>query len=199
MQTTVHRQRFSHLSLIATALCLLTSSVQAQIQDRPKAGPEQEKLKAWIGEWTYEGTLKETPLGPGGKFAGKSTGRMILDGLFLETRGEDKGVYGGKEMVYQSVAIWWFDPGTKAYRDRHFDNDGLVGSSMTMVNGNTWTSSGTSTDSKGKNLRNRTTATFSADNNSVAIQAEISLDDGTTWMPLYELTMKKVAASGRQR
>ena len=176
-----------------TFLCLLSSNfVQAQIQDRPKAGADQKKLEIHVGEWKYEGTLKDTPLGPGGKFAGKSTSRMILDGLFLESRNEDKGFYGGKEMVYKGVSIQWFDSATKGYTSQSFDNDGIVTRSATVVNGNSWASTGNGIDSKGKAYRYRDTTTFSADGKTSSTKSELSVDDGKTWMPYWESTATKV-------
>lgn len=193
MQTKVNLKRSAKLTVVALSWLFLLSAgfVQAQIQDRPKPGPEQKKLEAWVGEWKYEGTLRDTPNGPGGKFAGKETTRMILDGLFLEHRAEDKGVYGGKEMVYLGINIRWFDPKTKTYLDQHYDNDGFVGNGVTTVAGNTWTSMGTLTDSKGKVSKTRSASTFSSDGKTITTNAELSMDDGKTWMPLYDLTMKK--------
>lgn len=165
---------------------------QAQIQDRPKAGPEQKKLEVWVGEWKYEGTLKDTPLGPGGKFAGRESIRWILDGLFLEAKGKDKGVYGGKEMTYEGVVIRWFDPAAKTYRDQSFDNDGVVGAGLGTFSGMVWTTTGTGTDSKGKKYMTRGSTTFSSDGKSRSSKSEISFDDGKTWILGWELTAKKV-------
>jgi Protein of unknown function (DUF1579) len=186
MHTRANQKRSINLTFVAVSFLFLLSSgfVQAQIQDRPKVGPEQKQLGVFVGEWKYEGSVKDTPLGPGGKFAGKQTARMILDGLFLESRAEDKGVYGGKEIVYKGVFIQWYDPMTKTYHDHGFDNDGFVASGVTTVSGNTWTSTGTRTDSKGKSNKVRNTSTFSSDGNTCTQKTELSVDDGKTWMPL---------------
>ncbi len=194
MQTKTKQIRSVKLTIVALAWLFLLSAgfVQAQISDRPKPGPEQKKLEVWVGEWKYAGSLSDTPLGPGGKFAGKTTSRMILDGLFLESRGEDKGVYGGKALLYKAVGLQWYDPKTKTYLDQHFDNDGVVGGGVTTVTGNTWTSTGTQTDSKGKSYKTRTTATVSSDGKTGTQKSELSADDGKTWMPYWEDTLKKV-------
>jgi len=194
MQTKTNQVSSVKSTVVAMSWLFLMSAgfVQAQIQDRPKAGPEQKQLEVWVGEWKYEGLLSETPLGPGGKFAGKSTSRMILDGLFLEGRGEDKGVYGGKELVYKGVNIQWYDPKTKTYLSQHFDNDGVVGGGVTTVAGNTWTTTGNQTDSKGKTYKTRSSATVSADGKTITEKAELSADDGKTWVPYWEDTLKKV-------
>ena len=195
MQTRANQKRSFKLIFVAVPFLLLLSAafVQAQIQDRPKPGPEQKKLEVFVGEWNYEGSLSDTPLGPGGKFAGKQTARMILDGLFLESGGEDKGVYGGKEIVYKGVSIQWFDPITKTYLDHGYDNDGFAGKGVTTLTGNTWTSTGTQTDRKGKIYKSKSSTTFSSDGKTRTTKTELSADDGKTWMPWYELTMKKVS------
>src|SRR5690349_3497858 len=124
MQTLEKQKRsFERTVVVASFLFLLSAGlVQAQIQDRPKAGPEQKIMEVHVGTWQYEGTVSNTPLGPGGKFAGKQINRMILDGLFMESRNEDKGVYGGKEIVYKGVGIEWYDSTTKTYLSQSFDN-----------------------------------------------------------------------------
>jgi len=87
------------LVVASFVLLLFAGFVQAQTPERPKPGPEQKKLvEVFGGEWKYEGTTQETPLGPAGKFAGKQTSRPILGGLYLETKWQDKGTYGGKEI-----------------------------------------------------------------------------------------------------
>jgi hypothetical protein len=181
-------------TMITLSLLFLVSAglVQGQIQDRPKAGPEQKKLEAFAGEWSYEGAVSDTFLGPGGKFAGKMTRRMILDGLFLESRAEDKGVYGGKELVYKSVEMAWFDPIKKTYNTQSFDNDGIVSKGLLTVNGNTWTGTGTAVDSKGKTYTYRYSSTLSPDGKTYAVKNEISTDNGKTWKTYFEETGKKV-------
>ncbi|MEO8427819.1 MAG: DUF1579 family protein [Verrucomicrobiota bacterium] len=183
------------LSFVAVSFLFLLSApvVRAQIQDRPKPGPEQKKLEVFVGEWKYEGSVSDTPLGPGGKFAGKQTTRMVLDGLFLEGRAEDKGIYGGKEIVYKGVFIEWFDSITKTYVTHSYDNDGFAANGVTTVSGNTWASTGTQTDRKGKIYKTKSSSTFSSDGKTVIGKNELSTDDGKTWIPLYEITLTKVS------
>jgi hypothetical protein len=171
---------------------LSTGLLRAQIQDRPKAGPEQKKLEMFAGDWKYKGSVSDTPLGPGGKFAGTATNRMILDGLFLEIRGEDKGVYGGKEIVYKGLTIRRFDAVSSKYVSQTFDNDGMVSTEVWTLNGNTWKTTGTMTDSKGKTYQTRSSATFSTDGATLTFKAELLADDGKTWLPYWEDTNTKL-------
>jgi hypothetical protein len=182
------------LVMLIAFLCS-TQLGRAQIQDRPKAGPEQMKLQMRTGEWTYEGMLSDTPLGPGGKFSGKTSSKMTLDGLFMRSESEDKGNYGGKEMFYKSMGMAWFDPVTKSYLDQYFDNDGMVSKSVLTVSEHSWSSSGTATDSKGKTYKTRSVTTFAADGKTSKTKGEISIDDGKTWKPHWELSSKKVGSA----
>lgn len=167
------------------------ANVQAQIADRPKTGPDQKKMEIWAGTWTYEGTLHDSPLGPGGTFRGRETIRWIMDGLMQESRGKDTGVYGGKKMTYEGLQVRWFDAVTGKYRSRSFDNDGVIGESEDSPDGRVWSAKGQGMDSKGRRSLSRGTTTFSADGKTRVSKFELSLDDGKTWFPLWELTAKK--------
>jgi hypothetical protein len=107
--------------------------------------------------------------------------------------GEDKGVYGGKELAYKYINLQWWDATAKAYASASFDNDGIVGKSTTTVDGNTWTDTGTMIDSKGKTYKTRSSSTFSADGKTSVTKGELSADDGKTWMPYWESTAKRVS------
>lgn len=179
-------------SALVSLFLLSSSSVLAQIQDRPKPGPEQKQLEVWVGEWKYEGSLMDTPLGPGGKFAGKMSTRMILDGLFLESRGQDKGVYGGKKLVYKSLMIQWYDPIKRIYVDGGYDNDGTVGRGETTVNGSIWTKTGTVVDSKGKTNLFKSVSSIATDGKLITTKSELSVDDGKTWIPYWQSTNRKI-------
>ncbi len=170
-------------------LCAL--SVQAQVQDRPKAGPEQKKLEAFAGDWTYTGVLHDTPLGPGGKFSGKESSKLVLDGLFLQSTEEDKGTYGGKVVFYKSLGMRWYDATKKTYEYESFDNDGVISHSTATQSGEKWVALGSLTDSKGKTYQTRTTTTFSASGSVIQNVGEISEDGGKTWKPYWESTNTK--------
>jgi hypothetical protein len=186
--------------LALSAMILLAASlVQAQIQDRPKAGPELKKLEMFVGDWKYAGSVSDTPLGPGGKFAGTATNRMILDGLFLEIKGQDKGVYGGKEIVYKGLTIRRYDSTSKNYLSQTFDNDGMVATEVWALEGRTWKTTGTMTDSKGKTYQTRSSATFSADGATLTFKAELLADDGKTWLPYWEDTNTRFNKGNERR
>ncbi len=180
------------LAIAATLALLTVGTARAQIADRPAPGPELKKLEIHVGDWKYEGTLQDTPLGPGGKFTGKSSTKWVLDGLFQESHAEDKGVYGGKPMTYKSVWYRGYDATSKTYIDHSFNNDGFTTVSTVTVNGDSWTTTSTGTDSKGKTFKTRETTTFAADGRSSTSKSEYLAENGT-WKPFYELTSKKTS------
>ena len=194
MQTKTNPIRSFKVSFVVLSSLLLMSAgaIQAQqTEDLPKPGPEQKKLAVWVGEWKYEGSGPDTAMGPGGKFTGKQTSRMILGGLFLEHKWGDKGNYGGKEISLQGVDLNWYDAATKTYHSQSFCNDGSVSTGVFTINGNVWSSSGTRTDAQGKICKVRDVSTFSADGKTRTGRVEFSLDDGKTWTFWFDTTMKK--------
>jgi len=167
--------------LIAVALVMLLVAVALQSQTpAPKPGPEQKKLEIWVGDWTYEGENKTTPLGPAGKFSGKSTVRSILGGFFVEWRGEEKGPNG----PLQWAEIDSFDPVNKKYGWNAFGSDGSISVVTYTIEGNTVSYSGTITMGD-KPYKMRGTAVFATDFMSFVEKREISID-GRTWMPTFE-------------
>jgi len=191
MRTIVTRGGFSKFSVAAllgiVAVCLL--AFQAQAADQPKPGPEHKKMEVLVGQWSYEGSAESSPFGPAGKFKGKETDRMVLGGFFLETRGEDKN---DTSYIWQGVSLMGYDPVTKTYFSHGFENDGTANSSSSTVSGNTWTSIGSRTDTKGKAYKTRNVNTFSSDGRTSTFVAEYSPDDGTSWLPMWKGTMKRV-------
>jgi len=190
MKTKSSQQRSMLIRFIL--LVLSAGLAEAQIQDRPRLRPEHKKMEMFVGTWNYDGAVNETALGPGGKFSGRMTSQMVLDGLFLERKAEDRGLYAGKAVIFRNIQIMWYDPAQKAYTEQTFDNDGMVSKVNTTVDGNTWTDTGITTESKGKVYKTRTTNTFSADGKTFKSRTELSMDDGKTWILRWEFTARKV-------
>lgn len=53
----------------AAALAFGAAAMAADAPAAPKPGPEQQKLGYFVGHWTSEGDMKDSPMGPGGKLA----------------------------------------------------------------------------------------------------------------------------------
>jgi hypothetical protein len=192
MHTTRQSGRFTMFNLTALmgliGLCAFT--VWAATPEQPKPGPEHNKMQAWVGEWTYEGTAEASPLVPASKFKGKETSRMVLGGFFLEMRDEGQVDTG---YSFQAVILHGYDPATRTYISYGFENDGTVYSSSGTCDGTTWTSSRIRGDHKGTSYKTRSVSTLSADGKSMMFSAEYSANDGAAWLPLWKGTMKKVA------
>ena len=180
-------------------LMLAPLSAQAQTQAKaptpapapaaaPQPGPEHKKLAIWIGDWTYEGDLKATPIAPAGKFSGKMTARSVLGGFFVEFRGEEKGALGS-----QTVELDGYDPVAKRFTWHCFGNDGSVTDATYTIDSNNVSYSGTLTVGD-KQCKVRGTQVFAADFMSFVDKREISCD-GKTWMPFAEGKSIKSKAS----
>jgi len=180
------------VTVIASLLFVFTNTARAQAPEGAKPPSEQALLNVWVGEWTYQGTQHQTPQGPAGSFAGRQTARLILNGFVLETKWKDTGSYGGKQMTSEGLDLEWFNRPTKTFMGRTFDNDGDASSATITANGNTWTSTGTRVATDGKLFLLKFVNTFSVDGKTCSTKGELSADDGKTWMPYLDLTMKKV-------
>ena len=158
------------------AAFLILGALRAQAPV-PKPGPEHRKLSIWLGEWTYEGELQPTPLGPAGKYTGKTTARSTLGGFFVEWRGEETNAAGR----FQWHEIDGYDAANKQYFWKFFYGDG----SVTSV---TYTIDGVNVKYAGnvlvgdKQYPIRGTAVFAPDFMSNVQTQEIAVD-GKTWKP----------------
>ena len=189
-----NQKRSVKLTFLAVPFLFLLSAVfvQAQLQDRPKPSPEQKKLEVWTGSWDYSGETKASPLGPAGTFSGKRTGRMILNGFFLENTWEEKGSMGDTK----GVEIVEYDAAGKNHVFHAFGDDSSSVSGLSTVEGNTWTSKFSFTAPAGEKWEMKIVRKFSADGTSCESTGDIS-NDGKTWTPVYTGKMTKVKSAKR--
>ena len=169
-----------HTAVVVGMLVLLLAVASQAQGPAPKPGPELKKLEIWVGDWTYEGEAKSTPLGPAGRYSGKSSTRPILGGFFIESRAEENGSSG----FFQWQSIDGYDPISKRFTWRGFTNDGSFDAGTYTIDNKTESYSGTLT-SGGKQYQERGTIVFSTDFTSYVDKREISTD-GKTWMPFFE-------------
>ena len=180
-------------TMIAVGLMILFLVVSVAAQaPASKAGPEQKKLYVWNGEWTYEGEVMASPLGPAEKFTGKSNTKMILDGLVQETRYEEKHPSG----LLHGIGITAYDPVNKNYVSNGYDSNGWMQMGTATVNGNVWDWSFTLV-SGSKQYKMRAKDVLSADLMSDTYTIEISTD-GQTWTPAVVIHLTKVKAAQKK-
>ena len=173
--------------LVVVVLLALTVPCLVLAQTAPaKPGPEHKKLGIWVGNWTYEGEAKATPLGPAGKVTGTYTTRPVLGGFFVEFSGQEKGPGG----AFEWVEIDGYDPVAKLFTWNGFQSDGVVAVVTYTLDGTRMTFSGT-LQAGGKLMKLRGTAVFSPDFTSSVDKREVSVD-GKTWLPVYEGKSTKV-------
>lgn len=172
------------LLLVLAVPCLAFG--QAQAAQPPKPGPEQQKLKVYVGDWTYEGETHATPFGPAGKFMGKASVRAILGGFFIEWHAEEKGTAGTTDWV----EIDGYDPISSRFTFYYFDNSGMIQTVSYTMEGTKLSFSGTQSLG-GKQAKVRGTGVFAADLASWVERFELSMD-GRVWTPFWESRFTKV-------
>ena len=170
--------------LIAVALVMLLVAVAVQAQ-APKPAPEIKKMEFWVGDWTYAGEAKQSPLGPAAKISGKLTARWILNGFFLEWKTVEKGIFGDIE----TIEFDWYDAATNTYPYQGFQNNGDMYSGSATMSGNTVNISETHSV-KGVQYKLRGVNTIAPDGTSVMFKLDLS-PDGKNWAPLAEIKYTK--------
>ena len=86
------------------------------------------------------------------------------------------------------IEIIGYDPKSGAYRTHFFDSDGTSGSEQLSVRDRTWTWVGRQV--MGSNWH-RCTSVVSDDGNGMRARHERS-DDGASWMPWMDVTLRRV-------
>ena len=187
---TIMNTKFQTASLVLLlASSLFLSNAAGAEPEAPKPAPEMQKYKAFLGEWTYDGEAKATPIGKAGKMSGKSSNRLILGGFVMESRWRDE--VNPDVGVLDGMDLHSYDAKNKTYVVHYYDSMGGISSGTETVNGHTWTGSGSFTGPKGENVKARNKAVLSADGNTITGTWELSVDDGNTWLPWFALTSKK--------
>ncbi len=103
----------------------------------PKPTAEHEKLAFFVGEWTLEGDMKETPMGPGGKLAAKDSCKWFEGKFAVVCTSTGTSPMGPTK----GLGILGYSPEEKAYTYYGVDNSGQA--QMTVPrgsrDGSTWT------------------------------------------------------------
>jgi len=177
--------------LFLLAFCF---AIAAQAQaPAAKPSPEFKKLRAGgLGHWTYEGTYKPGPLGPGGNFSGEFTGQMILGGFFFRGRWTEKGAAGESH----GMELDGYDAVNKNFSSEFYIDDGDRFSGTLTVTENTWTYSGKYVIA-GKPYQFKGTFVVAPDGASGNYTAELS-SGGQTWVPWFDCKYTKVQPAAKK-
>ena len=173
------------ISLILAATLTALGLAQTAIPSIPLA-PEHKKLELWLGGWSYESTLHESPLGAAGTSHGNCSVRLILGGQFVEFQGEETGPAG----TIQWVETDGYDPVLDCFFWKSFASDGSAIDATYTFDGHRAAVSGTLL-AGAKRYRLRGSMTFADDFQSLTDKREISTD-GVHWTPLSEGRSTKI-------
>ena len=168
------------LAVFLAVLSVQAGAVIAQKPEMAKPGLEQQRLGAFVGNWTFEGEMKPGPMGPGGKMTGTDRIDWVPGDFFIQR------LYQGKSPMgeIQGLEILGYDATKKVYTFNSFDNMGMRGAGTMTVKGNTWSASGTATMGTTV-LHDRCTLDFGAGNTTLTVKCEGSTD-GKSWAPTFE-------------
>jgi hypothetical protein len=116
------------------SILLGTALVVAQTAP-PKPGPEHKRMERMVGQWTYAGEAKASPLGPAGKITGSETCEWFQGGFALVCRSKGTGPKGPST----GMSVVGYDPGQKTYTYYMTSSQGDNFFIRGQLKGNVWT------------------------------------------------------------
>ena len=121
---------------LACAIILCLTVAAAQAPEMPKPGPEHEKLGFFVGQWRGEGTMSESPFGPGGKITSSDTCEWFEGKFAVVCHSTGKGPMG----PMKSLGIIGYNPMEKVYIYYGLDSSGQMMMSVPRgtIDGDTW-------------------------------------------------------------
>lgn len=131
-----------------------TALVVAQATPPNQPGPEHKRMERMVGQWSYQGEAKESPLGPAGKISGSETCEWFQGGFAVICRSKGTGPKGS----VTGMGVMSYDPMQKTYTYYAVSS---LGDNMFVrghVKGNVWTFED-SMDIGGKPMTVRATVT----------------------------------------
>jgi len=156
--------------LLVGIVCLTGASAQAP----PKPAPEVQKIGYFVGNWTSEGDMKATQMGPGGKVSIQEEGKWMDGNFFVVFHSSFKSAMGDGT----GIAIMGYDPQENAYTYDEYNSMGEANHFKGTVAGDTWT--WTSEIKMGpQTVKGRFTQKIVSPT-SYTFKFEMSMD-GTTW------------------
>ena len=124
------------LAVALVAMCMSAGVILAQAPPpMPKPGPAHKRIGYFVGKWTSEGEMKQSPFGPAGKYTGTDRSEWFPGGFFLVLHSDEKGPLG----EFKALAVMGYNPDEKVYTYNAFNSMGMAESSRGTVQGDTWT------------------------------------------------------------
>src|SRR5882724_1256180 len=123
---------------VCAAIALLGSELtSAQEPGAPKPGPENQRLKYFVGHWSTEGEMKPGAMGPGGKFTQTSKCTWFEGQFTVVCDTEGKSPAGPSK----GIDILGYSAEERAYTYYGVDNSGMTMTTVPRgtVQGDTWT------------------------------------------------------------
>jgi Protein of unknown function (DUF1579) len=115
-------------------IVLLATASFAQME-KSKPAPELKKLDYFAGNWTSEGDVKQSPMGPGGKVTMDERSEWMEGEYFLVIRSKWTSAAMGNG---SGVAFMGYDTNDKVYTYDEFNSGGEATHAKGVVDGDTW-------------------------------------------------------------
>jgi hypothetical protein len=133
---------------------LLGISIVVAQTTPPKPGPEHKRLERMVGQWNYQGEVKESPMGPAGKVTGSETCEWFQGGFAIVCRTKGTGPKG----PMTGMNVMSYQPAQKAYTYYAISSQGDNIFVHGQISGNVWTFEDTM-EVEGKPMKIRATVT----------------------------------------
>jgi hypothetical protein len=129
--------RIEWLTACAAVSLLGVQFASAEDAKAPKPGPEHQRLGYFVGNWTTEGEMKPSEMGPGGKLTSTDKCAWFDGGFAVVCHSEGKGPMGPSK----SIGILSYSAEEKVYTYAGVDNSGMTMTTVPRgkVQGDTWT------------------------------------------------------------
>jgi hypothetical protein len=154
-------------SKLAFLLLVPVMVLMAQMPN-PKPMQEIKALDVWVGDWTFTGTIKDSPNDNEHPLTWRLHNHWILSGFALQD--DQEWIESGITSKY--LEIMYFDPAKKSLMSAGYGDDGSSWISTLTVNGDTWFERGVSTLPDGKTATFSGVWTFSSDHLSMTATQE---------------------------
>ena len=157
---------------------MVSTTVLAQAPQTPTPGPEHKALSAFAGKWSFEGTMNEGPMGPGGPVIFTETCEMFEGGFALVCRSEGKHPIG----PVKTLSIMSYDAEKKAYTYYAVEPGMPPFMAIGKNEGKAWNWTTESTMG-GQTMKTAVTVTVPTPT-SQTFDMKWSTDGGKTWLPV---------------